>query len=152
MDDNQIDLVVDRVNDLNTDTARIFYRPNDTIPHSLLFGLDTRLFSDSVGLDAPHDHREVDLIQVQTETSVDMAEFTLFLNKPHQDVYRIKGFIVFTDNSSAILNWAFKRFTLTPCENDGRGTRIVFMGNLDATHMHGCREMFPNAKVEFMKR
>ncbi|KAH6582274.1 hypothetical protein BASA60_002036 [Batrachochytrium salamandrivorans] len=141
--ERQLDLLIDIVDDLNTDTPKVKV-PAEGISPSLAFGYSTRLFlEDSVSetssvqpirsvlddssqkFDMDHHANEVDLIRIQH--AMDASEpktgphtqkaFESFLAGLSKDeVYRVKGFVRFTDAQPSavwIVNWAFGRLTLT---------------------------------------
>ncbi|KAJ3329954.1 hypothetical protein HDU91_003716, partial [Kappamyces sp. JEL0680] len=66
--ERQLDLTLDAVNELNTDTPKLpWYRDRRSVDPSLLFGLDTQLFLNSTSSfinDVQHHEREVDLLHV----------------------------------------------------------------------------------------
>ncbi|KAL1922329.1 uncharacterized protein VTP21DRAFT_9868 [Calcarisporiella thermophila] len=134
VDERQLDIVIDRVNDLNTDTPKIKCNESDGISPDLIFGLDTRLFEictkssnplpDLLG-DRDHHANEIDLIQVishspsaREEEENDLltrAELEDFLrNLPSEDIYRVKGYIRVRDEGVQIVNHAFGRPNLIP--------------------------------------
>ncbi|KAI8928967.1 CobW/HypB/UreG, nucleotide-binding domain-containing protein [Entophlyctis helioformis] len=142
--ERQIDLVTDRVNELNTDTPRVRVGKEGVDP-LLVFGLHTTLFSETGRADIAgggaggaedHHSREVDLVHVeQAGRAAAMARSVLqgLLGKlSKEDVYRVKGFVWLVDDVSAeadanadanaavpkvwIVNWAFGRLDLTRSE------------------------------------
>ncbi|KAJ1926909.1 hypothetical protein IWQ60_003386 [Tieghemiomyces parasiticus] len=142
--ERDLDTVIDRVNDLNTDTPRVKCGAPGDVPISadLVFGIDTPLFaleakaagSALTGSDdaAGHHHRdEVDRLEITKDvgaeiTGYDPAHLDVLLKSlPCDDIYRVKGIVRLTksvDQTSgadpaaglAILNFAFGRYTLTP--------------------------------------
>ncbi|KAI7850707.1 CobW/HypB/UreG, nucleotide-binding domain-containing protein [Circinella umbellata] len=146
--ERDLDLVIDHVNELNTDTPKVKCGENGISP-DLIFGLDTQLFSVAYNkthkleeniFDPKHQENEVDLIQViqsRQETSLSKEQLIQFLDTmPKDDIYRIKGFIrLGQDNQLYILNHAFGRHTLTLVEHQETmdetkdvQTRITVMG------------------------
>eukprot|EP00842_Homolaphlyctis_polyrhiza_P001795 jgi/Hompol1/2616/HPOL_006094-RA len=141
--ERELDLVIDRIDELNTDTPKVRV-PADGISPSLIFGLSTSLFLESGGMDAlerdvDHHANEVDLIHIQQDLPVVTTERTTqtvsqanaLPQSPYSraafeatlarlskdDVYRVKGFVRFADSlpdSVWIVNWAFGRLSLTP--------------------------------------
>ncbi|ORX50492.1 cobW-domain-containing protein [Hesseltinella vesiculosa] len=127
--EQELDLVIDHVNELNTDTPKVKSDSKHGVSPDLVLGLDTQLFKvayDKTGameemvFDPHHQENEVDLIQVTVPASQG-AWFTRdYLEQwlktlPKEDIYRVKGFVRDGANQQLfILNHAFGRFTLTP--------------------------------------
>ncbi|RKP33130.1 hypothetical protein BJ085DRAFT_34720, partial [Dimargaris cristalligena] len=143
--DRELDLVIDRVNDLNTDTPKVRSGHDSDIPISadLIFGIDTQLFSlaeraqssksksgtHSSHQDHDHHSQEIDRIEVHKPLSATFMgyprhDFEAFLTSlPKEDIYRVKGLIRIVDTPADsarlhILNFAFGRYTLTPLLNE----------------------------------
>ena len=122
--ERQLDIVMDHVYELNTDTPKLKV-PVDGISPSLVFGLDTKLF-DSRAVEATgdtrHHAREVDLIHIQHPmdgvSPYSRDSFDELLKHLSKDsVYRIKGFIRFTGDPTVwIVNWAFERLQMVASE------------------------------------
>ncbi|KAJ1980993.1 hypothetical protein H4R34_002244 [Dimargaris verticillata] len=113
VNERQLDTVIDRINDLNTDTPKVKCGSDSDAPISLdlLFGLDTKLFQLQSGdessaraaalLDAHKNHHqeEVDRIKITTTcdlhpTAYDVVSLVAFLTAlSREDIYRIKGVI-----------------------------------------------------------
>jgi G3E family GTPase len=116
--EDQYDLVLDRVNDLNTETPKIKFNKDDGFSPDLVFGLDTKLFMDggSPEQNVNHHFNEVDLIQIVVDVSkekececnvaghlhplpipwtlITKEAFEILLNSlDKEDVFRVKGFI-----------------------------------------------------------
>ncbi|KAJ2765118.1 hypothetical protein IWQ57_004902 [Coemansia nantahalensis] len=108
--ERQLDIVIDRVNDLNTDTPKIRADPATGIDPDVAFGLDTRLFSLSerpgtaaaAAPDGAHEHhaQEVDLIEIARPWSGDASALLppadvlgLLKQLSPEDVYRVKGIV-----------------------------------------------------------
>ncbi|KAJ2456982.1 hypothetical protein GGF42_002949 [Coemansia sp. RSA 2424] len=117
--ERQLDIVVDHINELNTDTPRIKVGADGSVDPEMIFGLDTTLFalSERLAVSADHastrhaadsesgnlDHHanEVDLVEIRrsqggslTDRGICSAEFTAFLTSlPAEDVYRVKGIV-----------------------------------------------------------
>ncbi|CAO3613762.1 unnamed protein product [Cunninghamella blakesleeana] len=128
--ERELDLVIDRVNELNTDTPKVKCDQNGISP-DLVFGLDTELFKvsyhqsgnmEEMVFDPHHQANEVDLLQViipidQQHLTRDVFEGWL-KTLPKDDIYRVKGFVrLGNEGTLYILNHAFGRFTLTPVEH-----------------------------------
>ena len=132
VNERELDLVVDHVNELNTDTPKLVWKP-DGLRQEMVFGIDTTLFDlssrqDSYWqhLDRDHHDREIDLIQMQ-DCSCSRQALTTFLDSlSKESVYRVKG-IITVDNSPMILNWGFSRYTLDVLDNPPH-FRVVVMG------------------------
>ncbi|KAI8330609.1 CobW/HypB/UreG, nucleotide-binding domain-containing protein [Chlamydoabsidia padenii] len=131
--ERELDIVIDHVNELNTDTPKIKCDQKNGISPDLVFGLDTELFKvaynksgdmEEMVFDPKHQENEVDLIQIikpvsqqqqqQQHTRDELEQWLTTL--PKDDIYRVKGFVRL-DGSLYILNHAFGRFTLTPVAN-----------------------------------
>ncbi|KAJ2822875.1 hypothetical protein GGI24_003820 [Coemansia furcata] len=114
--ERQLDIVVDHVNELNTDTPKIKVGPDGGVDPEMIFGLDTTLFalserpsvvgdlSSMVGgaeRNLGHHAHEVDMIEIRrnqatnpTEEGICSTEFIDFLmSLPAEDVYRVKGIV-----------------------------------------------------------
>ncbi|PVU94816.1 hypothetical protein BB559_002922 [Furculomyces boomerangus] len=142
--ERQLDLVIDRVNELNTDTPKVKVYKDSPIGLDLVFGIDTQLFKVQPELshnsDTTHSENEIDVIQFNIFNDNQPTENNFYtennlnnlLSKlPSEDVYRVKGIILLYDtlpNSQDselntnipklhILNFAYGRFTLTPLTN-----------------------------------
>jgi G3E family GTPase len=126
--ERDLDIVIDHVNELNTDTPKITVDKDKGLSPDVAFGLDTKLFqithhSDKAHMkDLDHHAREVDIIQLirvrgeDTPITLSRTELVKFLESlPTEEVYRVKGFVRFQEdpNSIWIVNCAFGRCTLT---------------------------------------
>jgi G3E family GTPase len=142
-------VVIDRVNDLNTDTPKLKVDLNEGLSPDVAFGLDTQLFTKQSDHQAEvveqlryHHAHEVDIIQLtqmSDESSNPLTRPTLeaFLTSlsPEQ-VYRVKGFVHLASPDSDnlwIVNSAFGRCTLTKATQLHEAardyhTRITIMG------------------------
>ncbi|RUS33664.1 hypothetical protein BC938DRAFT_470625 [Jimgerdemannia flammicorona] len=145
--ERQFDLVLDHVNELNTDTPKVRCDPHGSVSPDLIFGLDTRLFETQYerthvvdellgtgthehehleGDNGRHQENEVDLIQVIRRVGQGEAlardEFERFLGTlSKEDVYRLKGFVRLREDKAEtlyIVNHAFGRHTLTRVRNE----------------------------------
>lgn len=135
MSERELDIVIDHVNELNTDTPKVKCDKTNGVSPDLVFGLDTELFKvaynksgnmEEMVFDPKHQENEVDLIQViqlssssqqhQRHTRDELEQWLKTL--PKDDIYRVKGFVrLDTEGTLYILNHAFGRFTLTPVEH-----------------------------------
>ncbi|KAJ2821468.1 hypothetical protein IWW50_004625 [Coemansia erecta] len=110
--ERQLDLVVDHVNDLNTDTPKVKIDATSGVDPDVIFGLDTSLFAlaerESAGNagEISHDHhsQEIDLIEVTRKWSGDHSQLIssvgfvdLLKHLPSDDVYRVKGIVRLSD-------------------------------------------------------
>ncbi|KAG0227985.1 hypothetical protein BGW42_002487 [Actinomortierella wolfii] len=120
--ERDMDRVMDRVNDLNTDTPKVLCYKDGGVSPDLMFGIDTKLFQleqrQHTGLFSDktekehaehggHDHHEneVDLIQVliegedvSTHALSSKSKFEAFLKTlDKESVYRLKGLVRLTD-------------------------------------------------------
>ncbi|KAJ2787501.1 hypothetical protein GGI15_000688, partial [Coemansia interrupta] len=110
--ERQLDIVVDHVNELNTDTPKIKADRDAGVDPSVVFGIDTTLFrlserdadaTEGLDTDTAHTHhsQEVDLVEIRRgvrETlpppMLDTASFIQFLKLlPADEVYRVKGIV-----------------------------------------------------------
>ncbi|KAJ1666971.1 hypothetical protein IW140_004772, partial [Coemansia sp. RSA 1813] len=122
--ERHLDIVIDHVNELNTDTPKIKVDKDTAIDPDVAFGIDTTLFklsdiarsgngstSTSAGPSLEkfeHHSQEVDLIEIRrTWNARDMSfifspsEFTSFLKSlPADDIYRVKGIVRLTHFAS----------------------------------------------------
>ncbi|TPX70866.1 hypothetical protein SpCBS45565_g01537 [Spizellomyces sp. 'palustris'] len=137
--ERQLDKVLDRVNDLNTDTPKV-PALNGSVNPDLVFGIDTTLFgldtrqADTTtwaGLVDPHHmDNEVDVVCLESSTlenKLDRVSLeTLLGSVPSDIIYRIKGLVLLLDPVPRlfILNWAFGRYELTPVTRKIEGVRI----------------------------
>ncbi|KAI8062435.1 CobW/HypB/UreG, nucleotide-binding domain-containing protein [Gongronella butleri] len=130
--ERELDLVIDHVNELNTDTPKVKSDANGGVSPDLVFGLDTQLFKvayDKLGhmeemvFDPHHQENEVDLLQVIVPAGHGMVMSRAALDAwlvslPKDDVYRVKGFVRVDGGEMTILNHAFGRYTLTPVAHE----------------------------------
>ncbi|KAJ2366032.1 hypothetical protein IW150_006051, partial [Coemansia sp. RSA 2607] len=110
--ERQLDIVVDHVNELNTDTPKIKADRETGVDPSVVFGIDTMLFrlserdadaTQGHDTDIAHEHhsQEVDLIEIRRSAHeglsvpvLDTASFVQFLKLlPADEVYRVKGIV-----------------------------------------------------------
>ncbi|CAG8433978.1 2561_t:CDS:2 [Diversispora eburnea] len=121
--ERELDLVIDHINDLNTDTPKIKCEGKRGVSLDLIFEL----------IDPNHHQSEIDLIQItkvittqQTSenNSFTKQKFENFLESlPKDEIYRLKGLIRLIDDNNDnndgklyIVNHAFGRYTLTPIQ------------------------------------
>jgi G3E family GTPase len=126
--ERELDLVIDHINTLNTDTPKILYR--DSLDLELFFGIDTRLFEVAGDYHHNQDHHqsEVDLIQiVGGECPIEQLE-QLLATLPKDEVYRVKGAFP-TEQETLILNWAFGRYQWHKSKQLIDKLKITVMGN-----------------------
>ncbi|KAF9432418.1 hypothetical protein BGZ76_010833 [Entomortierella beljakovae] len=114
--ERDLDRVIDRVNDLNTDSPKVFVNANQPVSPELIFGLDTKLF-DLRGAMAPdnkefqaeienngdkaHHKNELDTMEIkcfgnkdESKSYLTREKFENFLGTlDKEDVYRLKGFV-----------------------------------------------------------
>ncbi|KAG0196988.1 hypothetical protein BGX28_009491 [Mortierella sp. GBA30] len=114
--ERDLDRVIDRVNDLNTDAPKIFVNVDEPVSPELIFGLDTKLFQlqgamgpNSKSLQdeqdqhgsAAHHKNELDTMEIkcfgnkdETQDSLSLDRLERFLGTlDEEDVYRLKGFV-----------------------------------------------------------
>ncbi|KAI8598260.1 CobW/HypB/UreG, nucleotide-binding domain-containing protein [Dissophora ornata] len=114
--ERDLDRVIDRVNDLNTDAPKVFVNVDQPVSPELIFGLDTKLF-ELQGAMAPnnktfqdeldqhgnknHHKNELDTMEIKCfgnrnslTGNLDLQKFEKFLGTlDKDDVYRLKGFV-----------------------------------------------------------
>ncbi|KAF9086083.1 hypothetical protein BGX23_009155 [Mortierella sp. AD031] len=114
--ERDMDRVIDRVNDLNTDAPKVLVNVDQPVSPELIFGLDTKLFqlqgamgpSNKIFQDELNNHgnkthhkNELDTMEIKCFGSVfspekvlNLAAFETFLRTlDKEDVYRLKGFV-----------------------------------------------------------
>ena len=137
---------MDHLYTLNELTPKIRCFNRNEVDPSLIFGLDTKLFSTSPQmeiaerLNGHHHQAETHHDEIETATiilsglegvsrlAIDQALSML----PKDRIYRVKGFITFVNEHAVILNWAFGRSEIVPYDGDGRTVedtvRVTMMG------------------------
>eukprot|EP01137_Pigoraptor_chileana_P007961 Opistho-2@54228 len=117
-----LDDVIDRINDLNTDTPRIKSN-NGVVDPALIMGIDTKLFSLTSlsgardgGANVTHnDHhsREVDVLCVESRVPITKEAMQQLLSTlPIDELYRAKGtFLNISDGRTVLCDHAFGRST-----------------------------------------
>lgn len=103
--EQQLDRVIDRVNDLNTDTPKIYFHPERGADPALFMGLETQLFplesmNEHSNRDKNHHQSEIDIIQISVLLSDPRLPCLIqkvlisFLSKlDKEDVFRVKGLL-----------------------------------------------------------
>ena len=105
--ERELDIVIDKVNTLNTDTPKVLY--NENLELDLFFGIETRLFGTEPKL-SKHHSGEVDVFDVKGGSITDLETFQLLLDSVDKtEVYRVKG-IIPLPNGAKVINWAFGRY------------------------------------------
>ncbi|PFH46804.1 hypothetical protein AMATHDRAFT_198955 [Amanita thiersii Skay4041] len=128
-----LDIVLDHLNTLNDQTPKIRCQCKNSIDPNLIFGLESRLFSD-INLQPKSLHHEVEIVtiyrDIQTLTGtrlgkglskVDLQIALGYLSK--DSIWRVKGYVRLCDETTRgthvyILNWAFGRYELTLLEEE----------------------------------
>ncbi|KAG2145252.1 CobW/HypB/UreG, nucleotide-binding domain-containing protein [Suillus clintonianus] len=155
VDEHALDILIDNLNTLNLDTPKIKCNGRHGVDPNVLFGIDSKLFKNSIpqGIEDHHDevktltayrgflptchsheHHDREACISRTEVDVDrrMLESALAsLNK--ESVWRVKGFVRL-DSAIWILNWAFGRYDLTLSKGDisfmrDASIRLTIMGD-----------------------
>ncbi|KAG0255287.1 hypothetical protein BG011_005218 [Mortierella polycephala] len=115
--EHDLDRVIDRVNDLNTDAPKVFVNVDQPVSPELIFGLDTKLFGlqgamgpnnktfqeelDQHG-NKTHHKNELDTMEIKcfadkqcaNDSHLSLEKFEKFLGTlDKDDVYRLKGFV-----------------------------------------------------------
>ncbi|KAF9900655.1 hypothetical protein BX616_002538, partial [Lobosporangium transversale] len=120
--ERDLDRVIDRVNDLNTDAPKVYVNVDEPVSPELIFGLDTKLFElqgamapdnkafqEEVGQNGGMEHHknELDTMEIKCFASEDtnsyqsLAKLEEFLGTLDKDsVYRLKGFVKLSGISS----------------------------------------------------
>ena len=154
--ERELDLVIDSVNDLNTDTPKLKWSRNCS-DSSLLFNLPIRPFtSQSIGmdfdsLDVNHHSQEIDMIHISSSTAIESTlRLESFLQKVDKEcVYRIKGILALGNHEYSVLNWAFGRWELTLFRNKLNETnqcsRVTVMGVGLGQYINLFNEMIPHS-------
>ncbi|KAK5810299.1 CobW/HypB/UreG, nucleotide-binding domain-containing protein [Linnemannia elongata] len=117
VNERDMDRVIDRVNDLNTDAPKVLVNVDQPVSPELIFGLDTKLFQlqgptgpnnkifqDELNQngDKTHHRNELDTMEIKCygpktrhpEKVLKLATFEKFLGTlSKEDVYRLKGFV-----------------------------------------------------------
>lgn len=149
-DEEQMDRVIDRINDLNDETPRVRVSAEEGPDPDVVFGLDTRLFLEGQGeevlLDPRHHDREIDVLHLEAPwapgetgpTPLDQSCIEKALKAMGtEEIYRVKGFfwsVPFSSGPSGqgpqltLLNTAFGRSAFSP---------LMEQGELEACRMQG---------------
>jgi G3E family GTPase len=146
--ERELDDVVEKVNELNTDTPKLKWTQD--IDTELFFGLDTKLFLEKDTLDQVHNHheREVDLILIKSTSEYSIEDIETLLKKlPKDEVYRVKGLFPIKDHGM-ILNWAFERWTWTRSDIVF-SLQVTVMGVDLFQHVRKFEEFFQGGDVVF---
>jgi G3E family GTPase len=149
--ERELDDVIERVNELNTDTPKLPW--TDSLGTGVFFGLDTRLFSTKENTELDHDHhsREVDLLLIKSNREYPKEELeTLLSTLPKEEVYRVKGLFP-QQGQGLVLNWAFGRWTWTESEISFP-LQITVMGVELYLHRQKFESFFEGAQIEFSPR
>lgn len=141
----ELDIVIDHLNELNTDTPKFLWDPSN-VP--VLVGFQRTWQFGTEDQETEHHSKEIDTIHIQaSEYSTNLKDLEEFLNKLDNDVYRLKGFIHLQDQRY-IINWAFKRYTLTK-HDDSRELLLTVMGlDLATCNLNICNLEFGNLNVQ----
>lgn len=134
VDERTLDQTLDDVYDLNPNTPKV-KTDHGIVSPELIFGLDTKLFTTQLevdaanhGMDEHHHDREVEIAEVISDTVFDKSMVDALMRKlPKTDFYRIKGMIRFSDGYF-LLNYVFGRFDYIPLKKYNGNTHITFMG------------------------
>eukprot|EP00128_Syssomonas_multiformis_P014218 Colp12_sorted_trinity150504_noHs@19769 len=142
--ERELDIVIDHVNDLNTDTPKVKVSPK-SINADMIFGHDTKLFQslqevhsseEANNRDHNHHDNEVDLFTIECTLDQVAAfvrgEFERFLDSlPGGDFFRIKGVVRLAGEGFFLVNYAFARKDLRPLttyQHSGHSLRLTCMG------------------------
>ncbi|KNZ72125.1 COBW domain-containing protein C15D4.05 [Termitomyces sp. J132] len=129
-----LDFVVDHLNTLNDATPKIHCNGRNGVDPNLIFGLETRLFSDKKNKGATLSHNdEVETITVyRADDGIAKEDFINALGLlAKETVWRVKGFVKLKEEGVQILNWAFGRYDLIPLIREGEAQatiRLTVMG------------------------
>ncbi|KAF9586433.1 hypothetical protein BGW38_005042 [Lunasporangiospora selenospora] len=149
LSERDIDRVIDRVNDLNTDAPKVFVNKNEPISPDLIFGLDTKLFDlkgvvdpNADGMQAgaggnggeQHHSNEFDTIEVRCFDSklggITLESLEKFLKTLAKDeVYRLKGFVRLLGNISADVENSSLAATALDVEHKEAATTVCIVNH-----------------------
>jgi G3E family GTPase len=138
VEDEKLDRVLDDVYELNLDTPKI-KTDNGHVDPDLVFGLDTKLFSELKAVhhenhDKHHHDKEVELYEIHSQKACTLKNFEEALKTiSPRHIYRIKGMVKLNDNTYRLLNWSFGRYTFDPLTSYKGDTAIVCMGKGNIT-------------------
>jgi G3E family GTPase len=171
--EREYDLVLDSVNELNTDTPKIKYDFKTGVSPDVVFGLDTKLFElelkdkdrESFQLEPRHHSKEIDIIQIldggaNQDSVMTVQELEAFLGSlSSEEVYRVKGLIQLKDEDEKeklfILNWAFGRSSLTRVTRQLEKpvhTQLTVMGVDLRLFLDRFKDRFKNSAVELVEK
>ncbi|KAI9293053.1 cobW-domain-containing protein [Neoconidiobolus thromboides FSU 785] len=149
--ERELDLVIDKVNELNEDTARVKVGENGEVDSSLVLGIHSRfgyLVGDIGKGDDEHHFNEVELIliKVNQEDGVrfnnQLRELKGFIKKlSKEDVYRVKG-IIESEDQKYLINFAFQRGEFTLVDEKEAETLKLSKIKLDLTVMGQGLKMY----------
>lgn len=138
VDERQLDLVIDRVNDLNTDTPKVRW----PCIADLLFNRGSHVDGSTSDRDVDHHSKEVEVLSLRSNT-LDYAKFEILLgNLPKDDVYRVKGLF-----DGRVLNWAFGRWTWTE-HADAVGISATVMGISLFIYRQRLEDLFDSVSLQ----
>jgi G3E family GTPase len=137
--ERQFDIVMDHVNDLNTDTPKIKYHKG--MDYKLLFGIDSKLSNTEISTSESSFHG-VQVMQIKSNSLKTIAELRKFLDSlPKDSVYRCKGIVI--SDQAYLINYGFGRMQVIPYQLSSDHTghsdesihqkaiSLCFMGYLD---------------------
>jgi G3E family GTPase len=149
--ERQLDAVLDHLHTLNDLTPKIRCKGREVDPN-LIFGLESRLFQDKDAYSVPSHNDEVETLRIGGASShqhtdschcettsrngyviptpIDREKLEEALQiLPKESVWRVKGFVRFSDGKNYILNWAFGRYDLTTStEKEENAIELTVMG------------------------
>ncbi|KAG2148989.1 CobW/HypB/UreG, nucleotide-binding domain-containing protein [Suillus bovinus] len=156
LNEHALDILIDNLNTLNLDTPKIKCNGRNGVDPNVLFGIDSKLFRDSIpqpGIEDHHDevktltayrgflptchgheHCDKGLCTSHIEVDVDKGILESALaSLSKESVWRVKGFVRL-DSAIWILNWAFGRYDLTLLKGDASfmrdaSIRLTIMGD-----------------------
>jgi len=129
--EQELETVLDDVYDLNPTTPKI-KTEKGIVSQDLVFGIDKSLFRNRRDLvNDVHDshHREVEVLEVNSDKTFNMDNVANFLNKVDKEyIYRLKG-IFKSKNSYFLINYVFGRYSTEEMKNYKGETKVLIIGN-----------------------
>ena len=158
--ERELDIVIDSVNDLNTDTPKLKWS-KDCADTSLIFDLSVRPFTSNISiqpstvLDMAHHSKEIDLIHITLTQCTLLTTSTLDASLAKLDkeyIYRVKGILQISTETCTVLNWAFGRCTFTdfPSSASTSSSKVTVMGIGLERFIPSLQEMFVGGEISFL--
>ena len=146
--ERELDIVIDKVNTLNTDTPKVLY--NENLELDLFFGIETRLFGTEPKL-SNHHSGEVDVFDIKGGSLTDLDKFQLLLDSVDKtEVYRVKGILPLS-HGAKVINWAFGRYEWHELDYTGE-LKMTIMGIGLFRWKAKFLDLFEGSKVHYTPR